>query len=316
MSYAYAEYAHSMAEFGSPLWLPDCQGTVLLRPVPGTANCDATGCYPLFSCKNPDALVADLPLLRASGAVTLVLVTDPLAGFTPAGLEQTFPDLARPYKAHYLVDLGTGTGGDWGSAHHRRNARRAGRQATLGVCANASDHLDAWCSLYDQLIARHGITGPARFSRQAFRSQLALPGAVLVQAQDTAGELLGMQLWFTSGEQAWHHLSGYSPAGYRHGGVSYALLDFALTALQQRGITVVDLGAGAGIDGDSNDGLSRFKQGWSTRTAAAWLCGAVLDPDRYAELSADCTTPFFPAYRDPRRPALSPLPEAVHAPAD
>lgn len=314
MSYGLSEYAQSLAEFGSPLWLPYSQGHVLLRPIPGAGAVDATGCYPLFACAEPGGLVEDLATLRASGAVSLTLVTDPLGKFTGSDLETTFSALARPYKAHYLVDL-TGDPAQLGTAHHRRNARRCARQATFATCEHPGAHLDTWTRLYDHLIDRHQITGTARFSRRAFAQQLELPGAMLVQAVDAQAKVLGMQLWFTDAKRAWHHLSAYSPAGYRQGGVSYGLMAHALVELKARGVMVADLGAGAGLQDAAADGLSRFKKGWSTHTRNAWLCGAVLDPDRYAELAGGQRTAYFPAYRDPvREPATAQ--EEHHVPVD
>lgn len=285
-----------MAEFGSPLWLPNCRGHVLLRPIPGTDFTDAASCYPLFTCKNPAALAADFPLLRDSGAISLTLVTDPLTGFEPEVLSAVGQSIARPYKAHYLVDLNAES---FGSIHHRRNARRCSRQARFSVCQHPVAELQNWCDLYEQLIERHEITGPARFSRQAFVKQLALPGVLLIEARNATDELLGMQFWFHDQTKAWHHLSGFSPAGYRQGGVSYGLMAFALAELKSRGVQVANLGAGAGLQADADDGLSRFKQGWSTHTRDAWLCGAIINADLYAQLSAGHETDFFPAYRDP-----------------
>ena len=56
LSYRLTEYAHSLAEFGSPLWLPYSQGQVLLRTIPGVNDVDATGCYPRFACRRASAL--------------------------------------------------------------------------------------------------------------------------------------------------------------------------------------------------------------------------------------------------------------------
>jgi len=137
-----------------------------------------------------------------------------------------------------------------------------------------------------------------------------VPGAVLLRAVTHDGAVAGMQLWYTDRERAWHHLSGYAPVGYRWGGASYALMQAALEHLRRRGVEVAGLGAAAGLNDDPDDGLRCFKAGWSTRTVAAWLCGAVLDPQAYAAL-APSGSAFFPAYRDP---ALQPAPEVVPCP--
>jgi len=315
LSYRLTKYAQSLAEFGSPFWLPHSQGHVLLRSIPRTELMDAVGCYPLFACRTPEALDRDLEELKQVGAVSLTLVTDPLGSFDHAHLSALFQPVARPFKPHYLVDL-TGDPDRLGTSHHRRNARRCGRHALFSVCEHPTDHLETWTRLYGHLIERHAVTGLARFSRDAFAKQLALPGVMLVQAADDTGDLLGMQLWFTDGEKAWHHLSGYSPAGYGHGGVSYGLMGFALAELSARGVTVANLGAGAGLSADQDDGLSRFKQGWATHTRDAWLCGAVLDPHLNNILSGAHRTDFFPVYRDPRLVNAPVHSEAIYAHAD
>ncbi len=297
LSYQLTEYAHSLAEFGSPLRLPYSQAHVLLRPIPGTEWVDAVGCYPLFACRDAAGLARDLPVLREAGAVSLTLVTDPLGPFEPLILESTFETVARPFKVHYLVDL-TGDPERLGSAHHQRDARRSARFAVCEVCENPADHHEQWSRLYDNLIARHGIIGEAKFSPAAFRQQLRLPGVLLVRAVDVERQVLGMQIWFAEGNRGWHHLGAYSDRGYR-AGVSYGLTACALKELAADGVQVANLGGGTGLNTDTQDGLSRFKQGWSTHTAESWLCGAILNPSAYAQLAGSRRTDYFPAYRDP-----------------
>ncbi len=294
MSYLDARYAASMSGFGSPLRLPACQGWVLEREIPGTGLRDAVGCYPLFRCRDWRLLAGDLAMLRDRGLVSLTLVCDPLTCDTDALGDVDF----RPYKDHYVVDLGA-LPDEPGSAHHRRNARRFLRHGIVTECEAPVDHLDAWCRLYDELSGRHGITGQAAFSRGAFETQLALPGARLWRAE-IDGCIVGLQLWFLEGELAWHHLSGYDPAGYRWGGASYALMAAALHDLAAAGATTALLGSGAGRDHNASDGLSRFKAGWATGTLPAPMVTAVLDVAAYESLSLGRTdAAFFPAYRAP-----------------
>ena len=185
MSYAHAQYAESLADFGSPRRLPGCGGWVLVRSIPGGGGRrDATGCYPLFRCRDWSGLPDDLARLKADGLVSLVLVADPLGGAPAGGFGAVFGDLARPWKQHFLVDL---DGREPGSAHHRRNARRFLRHAAIEVPTSPSTELDAWCRLYDELVRRHHVTGIARFTRRAFAEQLALPGVVLVKAVTDIG---------------------------------------------------------------------------------------------------------------------------------
>jgi len=327
MSYQTQGYADSLAEFGTPRWLPNCRGWVLQREIPGVSTpvkpangaTDAMGCYPLFVCEDWARLGADLAELRDSGIITLTVVTDPLGQADPEQLQAWFTPVARPYKEHYLVDLSLGTD-EVGSAHHRRNVRRFLGRGRIEVCDHPAAELDCWSALYDQLIAHHGITGIARFSRESFRRQLALPGVTLLRAVTHAGEVAGMQFWASDGDKAWYHLGAYNELGYRLGGASSALTAFALDHFRQHGVRRVNLGSGAGLSHDAQDGLSRFKRGWATETRRAWLCGIVLNPEAYKKIclsgGSHAETGYFPAYRMPR-PVLAAEPEVtVHAHAD
>jgi hypothetical protein len=271
-----------VAEFGAPSHLPNCRGNGLLQPIYDTDLNDVAGCDPLFTCENPAGLAADLTILRDAGAVSLTMVTDPLGGLESDLLTRFCQPIARPYKAHYLVSLNAD---NFGSTHHRRNARRSSRQTLFSVCQQPDAELQNWCDLYERLAERHNITRPARFSRQAFAQQLALPGVLLIQARNTDDELLGMQFWFHDQAKAWHHLSGYNPAGYRQVGVSYGLMNFALSALKSRGVQVANLGAGAGLQADAN---------------------------LYGQLSDEHRTSYFPTYRDPLKTNPQPQTEAIH----
>ena len=60
------------------------------------------------------------------------------------------------------------------------------------------------------------------------------------------------------------------------------------------------LGAAAGARPGEGGGLDRFKAGWASGVRPAFLCGRVLDPERYADLTAKSgndAVNYFPAYR-------------------
>src|SRR5512147_3121730 len=103
MGYADPRYAFSLSEFGEPRELPRCGGWIIARPIPGTPYQDATGCYPLFACRDWTKLREDLEH-AGPDLVSLVLVADPLSGVAPDYLEQCF-DFARPFKTHFVADL-------------------------------------------------------------------------------------------------------------------------------------------------------------------------------------------------------------------
>lgn len=79
---------------------------------------------------------------------------------------------------------------------------------------------------------------------------------------------------------------------------SYALRWVAMHYFADR-IRWVNHGAGAGL-GQEEDGLTRFKRGWSTGTRPVYFCGRILDRGKYEELaeaSGVVHSTYFPIYR-------------------
>jgi hypothetical protein len=155
--------------------------------------------------------------------------------------------------------------------------------------------LREWITLYDELIQRHAIRGIQAFSPESFRAQFQVPGLVALRAMDSNDECVGAHLWLVDGCVAYSHLSAASELGYRYS-CSYALYSEAIEYFRGK-VRWLDLGGGAGVS-EKPDGLTRFKAGWSNSTRTAFLCGRILDPERYRELSAASrSTSYFPAYR-------------------
>jgi hypothetical protein len=293
--YRSAAYARSFAGIGEPRELPRSGGWVLVRDIPGTGRRDAMGSYPLFSCQDGSALAADLEE-AGRGLVALSLVADPFCDFGgPERLREVFPDLARPFKEHFVVDLAVPEA-ERVSEHHRRNARRAAQLLTVERAAVPPELLDEWQAMYGHLVERHGIRGIAAFSRESFAAQLQVPGVVAFRALE--GETpVGITLWYVQGDVALYHLGAYTPAGYALR-ASFALFQRALEHFAAEGLRWAGLGAGAGTEGQGSDGLRRFKEGWSTGTRTAYLCGRIFDREAYGELAGRAApTNYFPAYR-------------------
>jgi hypothetical protein len=104
-----------------------------------------------------------------------------------------------------------------------------------------------------------------------------------------------MTIWCEHAGVAVSHLTAANTLGYANG-ANYALNAAAIAHFG--GAAMVDLGGGAGLVDDPDDGLAQFKRGFANAEAVAYLCGAVLDPARYAALAAGGPAPgFFPAYR-------------------
>jgi hypothetical protein len=294
--YLHSLYAQSLSEYGTPVELPASKGWILKRPVPGASQFDGMGCYPIFACQDWSALGTDLNWV-ADQLVCLSLVTDPFGRYNQQDLLNTFIDVARPYKQHFVIDLQQRPE-KFVAAHHQRNAHKALKMIAVEVCTEPIKYLDNWSALYNDLIKRHNITGITKFSADAFAKQLSTPGIVTFQAKlgDTT---VGMLLWYVQGDVAYYHLGAYSPEGYKLN-ASFALFWTLLGYFANEGLQWLSLGAGAGTQEDTNDGLTRFKRGWSTGTQTAYFCGRIFDRKKYQEIveaRGISTTNFFPAYR-------------------
>ncbi len=293
--YGHANYA---ASFGGrrALRLAAAGGWLIRRPVGETGLFDATGPYPLFRCQRWGALEDELKQMESDRSlVSVSLVVDPLGKPKASLLSRIFNHVAYPFKTHYLVDL-RGSKRLPVSANHRRNLNKALRVVEIESCPVPADHENEWVALYERLIERHRITGVAAFSRRSLAAQLRVPGMHMFRAKQR-GQTVGMCLWIREGVYCWYHLAAYSDAGYR-AGASFALFDHAIRHFRRSGVEVVNLGGGAGNIA-RDDGLTRFKAGWSTRTASAWFCGHIVDRVSYQRLSdeAGASSGLFPAYR-------------------
>lgn len=297
--YGHAAYAASLSEFGQPRHLQRSNGWLLERAIRGFGSRDAMGCYPLFVCSDWSGLGADLEEI-GKDLISLSLVTDPFGEYDEAYLDKCFPDMMRPFKRHFVVDLGRRPE-TFVHSHHQRNTRRAHNEVKVERCANPIDALDRWVALYDELIERHKIVGVAAFSRAAFVKQLAVPGIVAFQAVERE-KTVGMVLWYEQRDRAYYHLGAYSARGYQVN-ASFALIDYSIRYFGEREREWLSLGGGTGLDSVAESGLMRFKRGWSTGVRTAYFCGRIFDHRKYEELVNNrgvLRTEYFPAYREDR----------------
>ena len=294
--YAHPSYAFSLSEFGNPRELPRCGGWILERQIHGFPFKDGMGCYPLFCCRDWSKLHLDLDDLN-NDLISLTLVTDPFGNYDISYLQKHF-DLVKPFKKHFIANLNLPIE-KIVSKHHRYYAKKALQSLQIELCLSPEDFLDEWIILYNNLIEKHNINGIRAFSRQSFSEQLVVPGIVIFRAL-YKGETIGARLVYIQDQVAYSHLSAFNPNGYnlRAGyGIDMELIRY----LSINGLRYFDHGAGAGIINNTQDGLSKFKKGWSTETRTAYLCGRIFDKKKYLEITTSkniVNTKYFPAYRE------------------
>lgn len=297
--YAHPGYAASFSTLARGFELPACGGQLLLRDIAGLPAVDASGSYPVFSCREPAALaedVASLPQRLQQPLVTLTLVPDPLQDFSRPDLQAVFP-IVRPLGEHYVVDLEAKPRKV--SSHHRRKLRQAASsRVELRIETDPLAFLPHWIALYQVLIEQVRIRGIRRFSPEIFAGMLAVPGTVLFTAWD-GDALLGADWYYQDGDRVYAHLSAYTAEGYVCS-VSYPLMDAALGWFSTRA-RLLDIGGVPGVAASSSSGgLAHFKAGWSNQRRPAWLCGRDFDRKAYLQLSGGrkpSADEFFPHHR-------------------
>lgn len=258
---------------------------LLLRPIPGTSLLDAAGPYPLLGFDPAWDIASGLAELRAAGAISAVIVADPLA--PPADLAPFA--LARRYKRHHLVQDAYAP-----SEHHRAELRRAARRCAVEEIPYAAA-LPAWHSLYAGLVARKALTGGLHDFGPGYAAALAPLGPRCFAARDADG-VVAMALWLRQGPIAWYHLAAGEPRA-RAIGAGYLIVDAAIRALLAEGVETIQLGAGLAEADAPPCGLDRFKAGFANAARVNLLLGAVLDPAACAALGGATGGAFFPAYR-------------------
>jgi hypothetical protein len=294
--YLHPLYSQSLSEFGEPMQLPLSKGWILKRAILGTPEFDGVGCYPVFACEDWSSLDKDF-LCLGDQLIALSLVTDPFGGYNQQDLIKCFVDIASPYKDHFIVDLHRRPE-EFVTEHHRRNVQKALVIVNVEICTEPIKYLNEWVSLYDNLIERHNITGIAKFSRDSFSKQLTVPGIVAFRAV-VEDKTVGMLLWYVQGDVGYYHLGAYSSDGYRFN-ASFALFWTLMGYFADTGIRWLSLGAGAGTEKNIDDGLTRFKRGWSTGVRPVYFCGRIFNKEKYrkiVEFKGVPPTTFFPAYR-------------------
>ncbi len=294
-AYLHPDYVATFASQGTPRRLRHSGGWIIERRIPGSDRYDAMGPYPLFCCDDWRGLAADIDELRGSGLVSLALVVDPLSGATD-GSRFTGFDIVRPFKTHYVTDL-TIPPDEAISSHHRIRARRAFRELECDIPPCPLDHLDEWVGLYAHLVRRHNITGMRRFSVEAFRRMLVLPGTVLMRALRD-GVIVGARMILIQGHVAHAHLAAFTETGYRLG-ASYLLNRAALDAFRGKA-RFINWGGGPGLAEADKSSLAHYKQGWATNQYTAHFLGAILDREAYTRLAGgeQASSSYFPIYRD------------------
>lgn len=291
--YLHPLYAQSFSEIGEPMYLPNAKGWLIKRKIPGTPYYDGMGCYPIFTCKSWDGLKEDLNNLKKD-LISVALVTDPFAENKFDHFKEIFP-ICYTFKHHYITNLQQPTD-DFISKKTRKHVRRALREISIEHCKTPLEFLTEWHFLYEGLIKRHNISDIRTFSFQCFEKQLSVPGIEMFLAR--LGDLVvGAELFYIMNNVVYAHLVALSKIGYQCN-ASYALDWEAIQHFAGK-FHYLDHGSGSGL-GQKEDGLTFYKNRWSTEERPVYFCGIILDSRLYSDITYSPeveSTDYFPAYR-------------------
>ncbi len=292
--YGDERYVRSLEEWGESLALEGAGGWLLARHIPETSGRDALGPYPMLACSDWSRLCDDLAVLP-DDLVSVTFVADPFGDIELAQLKACL-DVVRSFKQRYVTDLSVPLE-QRVSRRHRRQVTKSLKDVEVELVRRPLDYLDEWIALFSNTVRRHDVTGMRAFSRRAFELQLAIPGVVMFRAVHD-GDTVAINLWCQRGDVAYGHLAGIADTGYRLS-ASYALYWEAVRWFAGR-CAWLDLGGAAGTGGSEDAGLDYLKQGWATEARPSYLCGRILDKDRYqhlARMNGASDDDYFPAYR-------------------
>lgn len=290
--YATEAYARTLGHIGRPVAVPEWGCSVLARPIRGGGE-DVTGCYPIATMSEDADIAGGLTRLRQLGFVSVTLTVDDFHRPSIRILEQAF-DLVRPFKSHFLVSGGLDAYRP--SNHHRYEIKRA-MDTVRAIPIDLKAHMAEWRQLYTTLGERHQFGEAHAFSSSSFAALTDIPGV------ETIGgfcddKMVSCHIWVRAGDTVHSHLAASSALGYSRR-AAYVVNDASVRHFSDS--RIINFGGGAGLNDDADNGLARFKKGFSNAVAPSYICGAVLDAKAYAALSSARTSAgvgdFFPAYR-------------------
>lgn len=256
---------------------------------------DAIGIYPIEILSPSADVKSGLSFLWGQGLVSVILILDDFHRPSMDVLTNSF-SVCRKFKNHYIFDPHQRP--VTYDKHHRYELRQAHKAVRTQVISLA-EHMNDWLSLYASLSSRHNLSGSHIFPIEHLNALSQMDNVVAFGAF-IDNQLVSCHIWVEYEGYAHSHLAASNDQGYASR-AAYALNDFALHYFKDH--TIVNFGGGAGIN-DENNGLSKFKKGFSNKEVDALICGKILDQKRYDELivlnGVSAKTNFFPAYRSPK----------------
>lgn len=284
---------------------------LIVRPIPGGPELDATSPYGYPGLAVPSPELADLLPSNGSAPVQLppredeVPVLDPaVIDFSATGLVSIFlrhrltgPTLAGA-TARNVVQIADPELPRKSRATDRRQIRR-NFDAGYGVRLIRGSYSEtperaAFLDVYEQTMRRTAAAEHYFFGAAYFDRILDTKITWLALAETAAGEVAAASIAAVSDGFLHYYLSGSADAHIGDSPMKNILASLVERAEEEE----LPLNLGGGLE--PGDALEEFKRGFANRTERWHTSEIVCDPDRYRELSAGREAgDYFPAYRAP-----------------
>jgi len=290
--YSTIQYAKSLSHWGRPFHVPEWDTNVLIREIsPGFE--DASGTYPIAILDKNADIARGLERLRKHRLISVVLVLDDFHRPSLKTLHQYFT-VIKQFKTHYIHDNNKEK--IIYNRHHRYELRQALKSVDVAPL-DLQNNIENWSALYSNLIVHKELTGLHAFPLKHHIALGKLEGITAIGAWQK-DELISCHVWVSDGDYVHSHLAASSAQGYANR-AAYAINDASIAYFSNA--KIINFGGGIMQTNKTLDNLAQFKRGFSNNIALSYVCGAVLDEERYADLllknATIQQTDFFPAYR-------------------
>jgi len=281
---------------------------IMVRPLPGGCRgsdglCDVTVPYgypaPLCTALSVETVRSLLAVLvdelRSLGAVSLFARSNPFVGI-PREAWEGFGTVVS-HGQHVWIDTSAPEDAMASFRYDHRTGIRKLRTAGFEVQVDAPGAQARFPLIYRETMHRINADPYFMFNDAYFETLFKEldARAKVIEVISPEGDVAAAALLLSGGEYGQYHLSG--TAGSFLGAAPAKLtIPGMIEVCAATGVRRLNLGSGTG---GREDGVFKFKSGFSRLRAPFESVRVVLDEPRYRELSADSIAPesFFPAYR-------------------
>lgn len=289
--YASYETASLYRHIGVPIEIPEWKCWLLKRVIPETDQFDCIGSYPMLIIDRDANLLGGINRLSDMGIISVVFVTDTFTCPSHQNMITVF-DYNKPFKTHFIYN--TKIGSIQYNKHHRYEIKQALKQIEIRIIS-LKDYIEDWIILYQGLIQKHNIRGASALSKEALENLVNLNDITSIAAFKD-NKMVSCHLWIKYQQYVYSFLAASNEEGYRHR-ASYAIYDAAIQYFTD--VDMINFGGCAGAIDNVQDGLAKFKAGFSNDSKMSYVFGSVIKPETYTKLCGSNTENihYFPAYR-------------------